>query len=103
MPSGNAPHRSLSSTAHAKWRQRWHWSNVDTTRRVPNWPSSDTEPPSARLRGDAGVTSRPMDPLDASLELPVEVMRSMLDAAMKRVLHHLEHVGEQHARGDVRI
>ncbi len=41
-----------------------------------------------------------MDERDASLELPASVMRSMLDAATTRVLHHLENVGKQHARGD---
>lgn len=44
-----------------------------------------------------------MDPNDASLELPIEVMRSMCEAATKRVLRHLEEVGQQHARGDVRV
>ena len=39
----------------------------------------------------------------SSLELPIDVMRSMCDVAMKRVLDHLEHVGDQHAGGDVEI
>ena len=42
-----------------------------------------------------------MATVDPSLELPAEVMRSMVDAATKRVLRHLAGVGEQHARGDV--
>jgi hypothetical protein len=40
---------------------------------------------------------------DASLELPTDVMRAMCDVAVKRVLHHLEHVGEAHAGGNVDI
>lgn len=40
---------------------------------------------------------------DASLELPIEVMRSMCDSAVRRVMEHLEHVGDQHARGDVGV
>jgi len=38
-----------------------------------------------------------------SLELPIDVMRSMCDVAMKRVLDHLEHVGDQHAAGNVEL
>jgi aromatic-L-amino-acid decarboxylase len=38
---------------------------------------------------------------DPSLELPVDVMRSMCDSTVRRVLEHLANVGEQHARGDV--
>src|SRR4029453_9912006 len=34
---------------------------------------------------------------------PIEVMRSMCEAATKRVLRHLEQVGDQHARGDVHL
>jgi aromatic-L-amino-acid decarboxylase len=38
---------------------------------------------------------------DPSLELPLDVMRSMCESTVRRVLDHLEHVGDQHARGDV--
>lgn len=38
---------------------------------------------------------------DASLELPVDVMRRMLQTTSARVLDHLAHVGDQHSRGDV--
>jgi aromatic-L-amino-acid decarboxylase len=48
-----------------------------------------------------------MEPLathsHASLELSAEVMRSMCDAATTRVLRHLAHVTEQHARGKVDV
>ena len=39
----------------------------------------------------------------SSLELPIDVMRAMCDVATKRVLDHLEHVGDQHARGNVEL
>ncbi len=37
------------------------------------------------------------------LELPVDVMRAMCDVAVKRVMDHLQHVGDQHAGGDVAV
>lgn len=43
-----------------------------------------------------------MDPNEAPLELPADVMRSMCDVATSRVLRHIAQAGDQHARGGVR-